>query len=60
MRYDFCIIGGGIVGLATALNLRRRRPSSSIVLEKENAVGLHQTGHNSRVIHSEIYYQLEA
>jgi L-2-hydroxyglutarate oxidase len=58
MRYDFCIIGGGIVGLATALNLRRRRPSSSIiVLEKENAVGLHQTGHNSGVIHSGIYYQ---
>ncbi len=58
MRYDFCIIGGGIVGLATALNLRRRRPSSSIIiLEKESAVGLHQTGHNSGVIHAGIYYQ---
>jgi L-2-hydroxyglutarate oxidase len=58
MRYDFCIIGGGIVGLATALNLRRRRPSASIiVVEKENAVGLHQTGHNSGVIHCGICYQ---
>jgi (S)-2-hydroxyglutarate dehydrogenase len=57
MRYDFCIIGGGIVGMATAMNLVRRHPGASIlVLEKERTLGYHQTGHNSGVIHSGIYY----
>lgn len=57
MIYDFAIIGGGIVGLASALELLRARPSSSIVvLEKENAVAQHQSGHNSGVIHAGIYY----
>jgi L-2-hydroxyglutarate oxidase LhgO len=52
------IIGGGIVGLATARQLRRINPSLSItVLEKELDVGLHQTGRNSGVIHSGIYYK---
>jgi L-2-hydroxyglutarate oxidase len=57
MIYDFCIVGGGIVGLASALKLLERRPGASLVLiEKEAALGRHQTGHNSGVIHSGIYY----
>lgn len=55
--YDFCVVGGGIVGLATALTLLQRRPGSSlVVIEKENDVAHHQTGHNSGVIHAGIYY----
>ena len=55
--YDFAIIGGGIVGLSTACQLQVRYPGSAIVLlEKEDAVALHQTGHNSGVIHAGIYY----
>ena len=54
---DFCIIGGGIVGLASALALLERRPGTGLVLlEKESGVARHQTGHNSGVIHSGIYY----
>jgi len=54
---DFCIIGGGIVGLASALALLRRRPGASLVLlEKEPALACHQSGRNSGVIHSGIYY----
>ncbi|MGE4481490.1 L-2-hydroxyglutarate oxidase [Acidocella sp.] len=54
---DVCIIGGGIVGLATAHALMRARPGIGItVLEQERQPGLHQTGHNSGVIHSGIYY----
>lgn len=57
MQYDFCIIGGGIVGLATAAEIKRRAPSATILLiEKEAGFGTHQTGHNSGVIHSGIYY----
>ncbi len=57
MLHDFCIVGGGIVGLATALALLQRRPGASLVLlEKEAALALHQTGHNSGVIHAGIYY----
>ena len=55
---DIIIIGGGIVGLATALQIKRQRPSLSvIVIEKENHVAAHQTGHNSGVIHSGLYYK---
>lgn len=55
--YDFCVIGAGIVGLATALTLLERRPGADIlVLEKEDSVAFHQTGHNSGVIHAGIYY----
>jgi (S)-2-hydroxyglutarate dehydrogenase len=58
MKYDVCVIGGGIVGLATALAVQERRPGSSVlVLEKESMLAAHQTGHNSGVIHSGIYYQ---
>lgn len=57
MHYDFCVIGGGIVGLATARALLAARPGASlIVLEKELELGRHQTGRNSGVIHSGIYY----
>ncbi|WP_054815248.1 L-2-hydroxyglutarate oxidase [Nocardia arizonensis] len=55
--YDFCVIGGGIVGVATARTLLRRHPGASLVLvEKAAALATHQTGHNSGVIHSGIYY----
>ena len=56
--YDFCVIGGGIVGLATAMCLLEQRPGASVVvLEKEHSVARHQSGHNSGVIHSGIYYE---
>ena len=54
----FLIIGGGIVGLATAYRLGERFPGASItVLEKESRVGRHQTGHNSGVLHCGLYYK---
>src|SRR5882724_564286 len=57
MRIEFCIVGGGIVGLATALALLQRRPNASLVLlEKEADLASHQTGHNSGVIHAGVYY----
>jgi L-2-hydroxyglutarate oxidase len=56
--YDFAIIGGGIVGLATGMTLGQRYPDARIVvLEKENSWAFHQTGNNSGVIHSGIYYK---
>ncbi|WP_428375818.1 L-2-hydroxyglutarate oxidase [Lichenicoccus sp.] len=58
MRYEFCIIGGGIVGLAAARALSRRHPGAGIlVLEKEAGFAVHQTGHNSGVIHAGLYYK---
>ena len=57
-RFDVTVIGGGIVGLATARELMRRQPRASvIVLEKEPDLAHHQTGHNSGVIHSGVYYK---
>jgi L-2-hydroxyglutarate oxidase len=57
MRYDFCVVGGGIVGLATAREILRRRAGASLVLlEKEADLATHQTGHNSGVIHAGVYY----
>ena len=58
MRADrFVVVGGGIVGLATARELSIRRPGAAVtVLEKEPGVGLHQTGHNSGVVHAGLYY----
>lgn len=56
--HDVLIIGGGIVGLATALEVTRRQPKLRvIVLEKEPTLAAHQSGHNSGVIHSGIYYR---
>ena len=58
MKYDIVIIGGGIVGLATAYSLLKSKPSLKLLLlEKEDQVAQHQTGHNSGVIHSGLYYQ---
>ncbi len=56
-RYDLAIIGGGIVGLAVGMELLMRYPALHLViLEKEPELAQHQTGHNSGVIHSGIYY----
>lgn len=56
-RYDVVVVGGGIVGMATARALGARFPRLTLaVLEKESSIGAHQTGHNSGVIHSGIYY----
>ncbi|HVJ21984.1 MAG TPA: L-2-hydroxyglutarate oxidase [Polyangiaceae bacterium] len=58
MTVDVCVIGGGIVGLATACRLlESRRELRVCVIEKESEPGRHQTGHNSGVIHSGIYYR---
>lgn len=58
MTYDIIIIGGGIVGLATALKIKESRPGLKMALiEKEHKLSAHQTGHNSGVIHSGIYYK---
>lgn len=58
MKYDFGIVGGGIVGLATARELLKTRSTSKIVLvEKERELCSHQSGRNSGVIHSGIYYK---
>lgn len=58
MNYDFTVIGAGIVGLSTAWKLTNAYPDARIlVLEKENRVAAHQTGNNSGVIHSGIYYK---
>lgn len=57
-QYDVVIVGGGIVGLAVAMTLSDRfRDYRFLVLEKESAIAKHQTGHNSGVIHSGIYYK---
>jgi L-2-hydroxyglutarate oxidase len=57
MIHDYGVIGGGIVGLAAAREVARSRPGASMfLLEKEAAIARHQTGHNSGVIHSGIYY----
>lgn len=58
MKYDVVIIGGGIVGLATAFKISQARPGIKLaLLEKENTLAGHQTSHNSGVIHSGLYYK---
>ena len=58
MIFDFLIVGGGIVGLATALKILEARPGARLLLlEKEPALGQHQTGHNSGVLHAGLYYK---
>jgi (S)-2-hydroxyglutarate dehydrogenase len=55
---DLAVVGGGIVGLAVARELVRRRPRASVcVLEREAELGAHQTSHNSGVIHAGVYYE---
>ena len=56
-RYDIAIIGGGIVGMATAMALTARWPLDLIVIEAEDHLAAHQTGNNSGVIHSGLYYK---
>ena len=57
-KYDFIVVGGGIVGLASAYKLQLKFSNKSIaILEKEAEVGKHQTGRNSGVMHSGIYYK---
>ncbi len=58
MKYDVIIIGAGIVGLATGLKLKEKRPGLKLaILEKEADVSMHQTGNNSGVIHAGVYYK---
>jgi (S)-2-hydroxyglutarate dehydrogenase len=58
MKFDVAIVGGGIVGLSSAYALLKKKPEINLILlEKENEVSAHQTGNNSGVIHSGIYYK---
>lgn len=58
VREDVVVVGGGIVGLATALRIMQDRPYTRLTLvEKESTIAQHQTGHNSGVIHSGLYYK---
>jgi (S)-2-hydroxyglutarate dehydrogenase len=58
VKYDIVIIGGGAVGLGTALQILKKKPQAKVlVVEKEKKVAGHQTGNNSNVIHSGIYYK---
>ena len=58
MKYDFIIIGAGIVGLSTAWQLKKRLDQADVLLlEKEDIPAFHQTGHNSGVIHAGVYYE---
>ncbi len=56
-QYDIAIIGGGIVGMATAMALVKQSKASVVILEAEGHLAAHQTGHNSGVIHSGLYYK---
>lgn len=58
MKYDAIVLGGGIVGLATAYRLLKKKPGLQLLLvEKESTLATHQTGNNSGVIHSGLYYK---
>lgn len=58
LSFDIATGGGGIIGLATAMSLSSHFPDrKSLLLEKEPQLAMHQTGHDSGVIHSGIYYQ---
>jgi len=55
--YDLVVVGGGIVGCATAREIIMRHPHLKMaIVEKENKLAMHQTGHNSGVVHAGIYY----
>jgi len=59
--FDYCVVGAGIVGLSTCYNLIQKNPNSKIlIIEKEKKIGLHQTSHNSGVVHAGIYYHPES
>ena len=55
--YDIAIVGGGIVGTATALQILKKKKLSLILIEAEDKLAAHQTGRNSGVIHSGLYYK---
>ena len=55
--YDFVIIGGGIVGTATGMSLLENPGYSVLIIETEDKLAAHQTGNNSGVIHSGLYYK---
>lgn len=58
MKYDLCIIGGGLIGLSSAFSILKDNPKISlIILEKEADIGLHQSTHNSGVLHCGLYYR---
>ncbi|MBV6510888.1 MAG: L-2-hydroxyglutarate oxidase LhgO [Ignavibacteriaceae bacterium] len=57
MTYDITIIGGGIVGTATGMAILKKKPCKLLILEAEDVLAAHQTGHNSGVIHSGLYYK---
>ena len=58
MQYDIIVIGAGILGLATAYQVKKKKQNFKIlILDKENEIASHQTGHNSGVIHSGLYYK---
>ena len=57
-KYDIAIVGGGIVGIATAYEMQKKFPGLNLVVfEKEKELAFHQTGRNSGVIHSGLYYK---
>ena len=58
MKWDFVVVGGGIVGQGTALRILEAKPGAKLLLlEKEAGLGRHQTGHNSGVLHAGLYYK---
>ena len=58
---DFLVIGGGVIGLSIARELKKRNPQSSIIiLEKEDSCGLHASGRNSGVLHAGFYYTADS
>ena len=58
LNSDLVVVGNGIVGVATALQLKQNHPGLSVLLvDKETACATHQTGHNSGVVHAGVYYQ---
>lgn len=58
VKFDYCIIGAGMVGISLARELKRRKPDAKIVvIEKENKIGMHGSGRNSGILHAGIYYE---